>query len=81
MTPRDRIRSVVLSLLARAGPPGDLGDGDPLLTSGRLQSLDVIEIVTHLESEHGLDFEDYVFDPDDFESVDSIVALVESDRH
>jgi acyl carrier protein len=74
---RERVRQRVRELLRRRGDAGELRDGDPLLTSARLDSVDVLELVTFLEADFALDFGRRPFDAGDFESVDAIVALVE----
>jgi acyl carrier protein len=73
---RGEIRAFVSELLARKGEAGAPADGEPLITSGRLDSIDVLEIVTFVETRYGVDFAARPFDPGDFESIDTIVALV-----
>lgn len=70
------IRSLVAELLRRKGHELDFGDGDPLVSSGLLDSVDVLEIVTYLETQHGVDFAVQPFDPDDFDTVDGIASTV-----
>lgn len=74
---RGEVRALVRGLLRRHGVVEDVGDADPLLTSGLLESVDVLEVVTLLESRFGVDFAIRAFDPGDFDTVDGIVAVVE----
>jgi acyl carrier protein len=77
MKTRDQIRRAVTSLLHRRGDAAPFQDADSLIQSGRLESLAVMELVTLLESTVGIDFSLTPFDARDFDSVDSILALVE----
>jgi acyl carrier protein len=74
----EEIRDFVRELLERKGEHGALSDGESLITSGRLDSVDVLEIVTFTETRYGLDFASRPFDPGDFDTIASIVALVSS---
>ena len=51
------------------------GDSESLILSGRLQSIDAVEIVMFLESRFGLDFASIGFDQAEVDSVDLIHAL------
>ena len=71
------LREFVRKLLVAKGDLDDVIDDEPLLSSGRLESIEVIEIVGHLEEAHGVDFAKIDFDPDSFESIASMVQLIE----
>jgi acyl carrier protein len=77
MKGRAEIREFVRSLLANSGDEGALADSDSLLFSGRLQSIDAVEIVVFLEENFGIDFAQIGFDRDQLDSIDAIYALVE----
>ncbi|HTF88118.1 MAG TPA: hypothetical protein VK843_06880 [Planctomycetota bacterium] len=72
------IRAFVGELLARKGEGAALADGERLITSGRLDSIDVLEIVAFLETRYAVDFAARPFDPGDFDTVESIAKLVPS---
>lgn len=72
---RDEIRRFVSGLLDNKGANGELADDAPLLSSGRLDSIDVLEIVAFLETRYGIDFAERAFDPGDFDTIDSIAKL------
>jgi acyl carrier protein len=68
---RDRIRE----LLGRKGDHHGFADQDSLIVSGRLDSVDVIDLVVFLEKTYSVDFSDR-FDQEDLDSVDVIMELV-----
>jgi len=70
------IHEFVQELLTRSGDSQPLADQDSLLLSGRLQSIDAVEIVVYLEENFGIDFAQIGFDRDRIDSVDAIFALV-----
>jgi acyl carrier protein len=71
------IRDFVHDLLRRRGVPGPVGDTDALLTSGLLDSVDVLEIATFLEERWGIDFADRDFDAGHFDTIDGIALVRE----
>ena len=58
------------------GLPSDVSDNEPLLTAGLIDSMDVLQTVLFLEENFGLDFSVHPFNPDDFDSIESIHRLV-----
>ena len=56
----------------------ELRSAGDLVESGLIDSLALIEIVTHLEDEYGFDFRERGVDPDELRSVESILDLIES---
>jgi acyl carrier protein len=77
MENRATVRSIVEKLLNKKGDLRPFSDTDSLVLSGRLDSLDVLEIVAFLEVQHGIDFGDRPFDQHAVDSVDEISALIE----
>jgi acyl carrier protein len=75
---KDDIREFVHNLLVRNGDAESLADQESLLRSGRLQSIDAVEIVIFLEEKFGIDFTKIGFDQEQIDSVDAIVALIQS---
>ena len=75
MNDKADIRSFVQDLLTRQDDLRPLADSDSLLSSGRLQSIDAVEIVLFMEERFGIDFADIGFDRDMLDSVDAIFAL------
>jgi len=74
------IRQFVRGLLANKGDDKMLNDGSYLLTSGRLDSVDAVQIVVMLEERFGVDFSKIGFDQTMIDSVDAIDSLVRSAR-
>ncbi|MFN2375661.1 MAG: acyl carrier protein [Candidatus Binatia bacterium] len=72
----ERVRSILAAVLAEAGDDEPFADGDSMVTSGRLTSLDVVAVVSALEEAFGFELGADDFDPVFFDSVDSITALV-----
>jgi len=77
MEARQKIRTFVVALLNQKGDTGKVGDSDSLLLSGRLQSIDAVEIAVFLEQEFRIDFSDIGFDETKVDSIDGITSLVE----
>ena len=75
MEPKLAIRKFVQDLLNRKGDTLPLSDDSALLTSGRLQSVDAVEIVVFLENQFGVDFANIGFDEEKLDSVDAIASL------
>jgi acyl carrier protein len=73
------IRNFVKDLLSRHDDVQQLADNDCLLSSGRLQSIDAVEIVLFLEERFGIDFAKIGFDRDQLDSIDAIYALSQVD--
>ena len=80
MNEKVEIRKFIEGLLAGYGDDSPLVDGDSLLVSGRLQSIDAVEIVMFLEQRFGLDFATIGFDRDRIDSIDAITNLIESSK-
>lgn len=78
MTKRERVREYLIEVLRQKEDDDEpLADGDSLVLSGRLSSLDVVGVLTFLEDEFGFAIDPRQFDLEKFDSVDTIVALLE----
>jgi len=78
MSTQTKIRNFLEELLNNKGDSSGFTDQQLLVTEGRLSSLDVITIVVFLEENYGIDFSDRPFDQNEFDSVESITALVDT---
>ena len=78
MSTQAEIRNFLKEILNNKGDSSDFTDQQLLVTEGRLTSLDIITIVVFLEENYGIDFSDRPFDQNEFDSVDSITALVDT---
>jgi acyl carrier protein len=70
------IREFVRELLARKGDTQPFSDQASLLLSGRLQSVDAVELAVLLEEEFGVDFATLGFDQEMIDTLEAISALV-----
>lgn len=55
---------------------GDIGDDDPLLDSGIVDSMGIVQLVGFLESQFGIEVEDEEILPENFETMTSITTFV-----
>jgi acyl carrier protein len=70
------LRRFVKNLLERKGDRQPFSDHDSLFLSGRLESVDAVEIVVFLEENFGVDFAEIGFDQSFIDSVDAIARLL-----
>ena len=77
MHQRNEIRSLIRELLRRKGDEALFTESESLIVSGRLESIDGIEIVVFLESNFGIDFAKIGFDQTLIDSIDCIAALTQ----
>jgi acyl carrier protein len=77
MDTRQRVRQVVADLLNARDDRGEFADSDSLLLSGRLQSIDAVNVGLFLEQEYGVDFASLGFDQAQVDSINEIVSLIE----
>lgn len=76
---RSKIRNYITQRLRMRGDLAPIDDEDFLFTSGRLDSLDAVEIIMSLEVDHGINFSNINFDLTQLDSIAAIADLV--DRH
>lgn len=57
-----------------------LGETDSLLERGLLDSMAIVKLISFLEDRFGVQLSDEEFDPDNFETLKAIGALVEAKR-
>ena len=77
MDSRESIRQFITGLLEMKGESRDVSDTEPLLNVGLLDSMDVMQTVLFLEENFGVDFSVRPFNPDDFDSIESINQMVQ----
>ena len=77
---RVKIRAFVEELLGEHDDRRGFDDSESLLASGRLDSLAVVKMVMFLETSFAVDFARVEFDPQRFDSVAEIAAVVEESR-
>jgi acyl carrier protein len=70
-----------LRSIQRAGRPVDaLHDDERLVGSGLIDSLAILQIVTYLEVNYGLDFAARGISPEELGSIGGILKLIEQER-
>jgi acyl carrier protein len=77
MKEKREIHEFVQELLTNSGDDQPFSDQDSLLLSGRLQSIDAVEIVVFLEENFEIDFAQIGFDREQIDSIDLIYALTQ----
>jgi acyl carrier protein len=78
MKGKPEIRAFVQDLLVSKGDSQVFDDSDSLLFSGRLQSIDAVEIVVFLEENFAVDFAVIGFDQEQIDSINAIEALIKT---
>jgi acyl carrier protein len=78
MATRDQVRDYIKKVLREnKDDANDFADGDSLVLTGRLSSLDVVDVLTYLEKTFGFEMDPSEFDLERFDSVDSILKMLE----
>ena len=75
---REQVRQYVQKVLKENKDDTDpVGDNDSLVLSGRLSSLDVVDVLTFLEGEFNFAIDPNDFDQAKFDTVESIVGMLD----
>ena len=77
MEHKNAIREFVRELLASKGGTEPFSDETSVLLSGRLQSVDAVELAVFLEENFGVDFAAMGFDQERMDTVNAISSLIE----
>ena len=85
MSPRREERKekllAFLRTIQKAGLPIDtLGEKEPLVASGLIDSLAILQIVTYLESTYDIDFSIRGVDPEQLGSIGGILDLIDQEK-
>jgi acyl carrier protein len=78
MDHREEIRKYLKELLLQKEDQQPFSDDASLLLSGRLASVDAVEIVVFLEEKFGVNFSDIGFDQTLIDSVEAIDSLTQT---
>ncbi len=79
-TELEKIRAFVAELLRDHDDHAPFADAEPLASSGRLDSLSVVKLVTFLECDFAVDFSEVEFDPQRLDTVNGIAEVIEEYR-
>lgn len=74
------VRDFILSNCLPGESPENLTDDAALRTSGILDSMTTLKLVSEIEKTEGIEIEAHEVDDENFRSVDDIVAFVERRR-
>lgn len=80
MEVQNQIRAYIQQHLVAAKGGDEVKDGDPLLDSGVIDSMGILELVSFLESTFGIEVEDEEIVPANFGSIERITSLVTTKR-
>ncbi len=72
------VREFLKKLLASKGDKQPFTDASSLFISGRLASVDAVEIVVLLENKFGIDFADIGFEESQIDTIEAIQSLVQA---
>jgi acyl carrier protein len=78
MDHREEIRNYLKELLLQKGDKEPFSDDASLLLSGRLASVDAVEIVVFLEEKFAVDFAEIGFDQSLIDSVGAIDSVIQT---
>ncbi|MGD2101047.1 MAG: acyl carrier protein [Acidimicrobiia bacterium] len=78
MTVQDKLRSYIVEELRFPGQASDLAGDLPLLEREILDSMGILQVVTYLEGEFGIEIDDEDLVAENFATIDAIAGLVES---
>jgi len=73
----DAVKAYILAEFLPGEDPDELGDDTPLMTTGILDSLATLKLVTFLEQKFDIAVEAHEADAENLDTLERIVALVE----
>ncbi len=77
---KDRVRQYILSEFLPGESPANLKDNTPLRTSGVLDSMATLQVVTFVEETFGIEVEAHEAGVENFESLNDIAAFVQQKK-
>jgi len=77
---KEEVRQYILSEFLPGEKNANLGDSTPLRTSGILDSIAMLRLISFLEGRYDIEVEAYEASVENFDSIDSIVSLIQSKR-
>lgn len=66
----------LLEILKRVKPEVDFSDCKELVNDGILDSIDIVTIISEIESEYSIMIEPDEIDPDNFQSTESMLDMI-----
>ena len=77
---KEQLRQYILSQFLPGESPANLKDDTPLRTSGVLDSMATLQVVTFVEENFGIEVNAHEAGVENFDSLNSIAAFVEQKR-
>lgn len=77
---KEELRQYILSEFLPGEKASNLQDDTPLRTSGILDSVSTLKVVNFVEEHYGITVEAYEASMENFDSINSIAAFVQSKR-
>lgn len=75
---KEELRQYILSEFLPGESPANLTDDTPLRTSGILDSVSTLRLVTFVEERYGIEVEAHEAGVENFDRIDTIASFVES---
>ena len=77
MDSKQKVRQLVESAILSRTDTGSVTDDHPLLDTGLIDSMGILELVSQLEQACGVTIDDDELVPENFNSINNIAALVD----
>jgi acyl carrier protein len=77
---KERIKEFIRTEVNPDRDLAEIGDDEPLIESGIIDSLGILKIMSFLDEEFGIDLSDQQITPGNFKNITSICSLVENNR-
>ena len=77
METREKLRQYIIENFLFGNENASLDDGESFLESGIIDSTGILEVVGFLEDEFGFEVTDEDLVPDNFDSIDKLIAYIE----
>ncbi len=71
----------LINILKTVKPGADFENSVTLVEDGILDSLDIVEIISEIEKEYGIEILPDQIDPDNFQSVETMWKMIQSIIH
>ena len=79
-TIKDKLRSYIISEFLPGESPENLQDDTPMRTSGILDSMAALRLVSFVENEFGIELQSHETDVETFDCIADIAALVQQKK-
>ncbi len=77
---KEELRQYIVSEFLPGEKPSNVGDDMPLRTSGIIDSVGVLRLVSFVEERYGIEVEAHEAGVENFDTIDSIAAFIASKR-